>query len=35
MTSQDAILDSTFMPTPVKWLNMAKARIMGSFNYQS
>lgn len=35
MTVQDAILGSAFMPAPVKWLNMAGATTVGTFNNQS
>ena len=35
MTTQDAILGSAFMPAPVKWLNMAGATTVGTFNNQS
>ena len=35
MTQQDAILGSAFMPTPVKWLNMAGASTTGNFGNQS
>lgn len=34
-TKQDAILGSAFMPAPVKWLNMAKARTTDTLKDQS